>query len=621
VTGTALLGPIARFGLAAFALIALTVAEDARPLRRVSQAKWRRRAINVAFIAVGAASLALLYGPIVLGVEYRARHAGFGLLRSVHLPAWARGALGFVLLDYTLWVWHLLNHRLPLLWRFHAAHHVDLDLDVSTALRFHLGELLLSLPFRALQVAVIGVDAPVLLAWETVLIVATEFHHSNLRLPRRFEHALRLLLVTPPMHGIHHSIVAGEVNSNFGTLFTVWDRLHHTLVQDVPQEQIVIGLAEYGTPRGWASLPRWHSRSLRASDPDLSTRRQRASAIPDLPGQLAERTSPPGFAGPSCLGNRRFRERIAEVYASRAFDDPAVEYVNDAIHFGDHPRVVGDDQDCGLPLGAQLAQETHDAQSALGVEGGSRFVGEQHLRLIRQRPGDGDPLLLSSGKLVRPVLGAIGDPEIVEKLHRTARRLAAADPHQIEREHHVLPRREKRNQVRKLENEPDLLPSQALQIPPPASMDVVTVEHDAALGRLGDEPEDGEESRLSRAARSHDREQLAAPHCEADPLERLDAGGAFAEDLDQVCGLDDEPPCALAVHVPSTLRASTLMARRIARRLLRIAIAEITTTICTMSPEVAWTRRGKYGSLAFSSNPPTTVPTAPISTACCRIML
>lgn len=248
MTGADLLGTTSRFGLGVAALIALTLAEDARPLRRVTQPKWRRRAINLAFIALGGATLALLYGPIVLGVGETARGSGFGLLRWLHLPAWVRGALGFVLLDYTLWLWHLVNHRLPLLWRFHAAHHLDLDLDASTALRFHPGELLLSIPFRAVQVAVIGVDVPVLLGWEAVLLVATEFHHSNLRLPRGVEHALRRLLVTPPMHGIHHSIEPGEVNSNFGTLLTIWDRFHHTLVQDVPQEQIVIGLAEYRDP-------------------------------------------------------------------------------------------------------------------------------------------------------------------------------------------------------------------------------------------------------------------------------------------------------------------------------------------------------------------------------------
>jgi sterol desaturase/sphingolipid hydroxylase (fatty acid hydroxylase superfamily) len=237
-----------RIALGAAAFVVLVAAERWRPLRRVTQSKWRRVAINIAFAAVGGIALALAYGPIVIGTAEQTRRAGLGLLRWVPLPAAAQALLSFVLLDYTLWIWHLLNHRVPLLWRFHAAHHVDLDLDASTALRFHAGELVLSVPFRALQVALIGVDVPILLAWETVLLVATEFHHSNVRLPLRAERALRAVLVTPRMHGIHHSIVPAEVNSNFGTLLTAWDRLHRTFVRGVPQASIVIGLAEHRDP-------------------------------------------------------------------------------------------------------------------------------------------------------------------------------------------------------------------------------------------------------------------------------------------------------------------------------------------------------------------------------------
>ena len=237
-----------RLGLGAVALIALLAGERARPLRLVTQSKWRRVLVNLAFAIVGGGAVALIYGPLVIGLAEQARQAGFGLLRWLHLSAWASALLAFILLDYTLWIWHLLNHRVPLLWRFHAAHHVDLDLDASTALRFHPGELLLSMPFRALQVALIGVDVPVLLAWEAALLVATEFHHSNLRLPLKFERGLRALLVTPRMHGIHHSTVPAEVNSNFGTLLTAWDRLHRTFVHGVRQRDIVIGLAEYRNP-------------------------------------------------------------------------------------------------------------------------------------------------------------------------------------------------------------------------------------------------------------------------------------------------------------------------------------------------------------------------------------
>lgn len=233
-----------RIALGAATFVALLLAERTRPLRRPTQSKRRRVFINFAMGAVGGGALALVYGPAVFGIAHWASAAKFGFLRWVPLPRWLASLVSVILLDYTLWIWHWLNHRLPLLWRFHAAHHADLDLDASTAFRFHLGELLFSVPFRALQVAIIGVEIPVLLFWEAMLLVATEFHHSNARLPNYFERALRVAIITPRMHGIHHSIVPGELNSNFGTLLSGWDRLHRTFLVGISQSQVAIGLAE-----------------------------------------------------------------------------------------------------------------------------------------------------------------------------------------------------------------------------------------------------------------------------------------------------------------------------------------------------------------------------------------
>ena len=113
-------------------------------------------------------------------------------------------------MDYTLYVWHILTHRVPLLWRFHAVHHVDLDLDASTALRFHFGELAVSVPYRAAQIALLGVDAEALSYWQMFLSLSVLFHHSNVRLPREFESVLSWFVVTPRMHGIHHSKSGGS---------------------------------------------------------------------------------------------------------------------------------------------------------------------------------------------------------------------------------------------------------------------------------------------------------------------------------------------------------------------------------------------------------------------------
>jgi sterol desaturase/sphingolipid hydroxylase (fatty acid hydroxylase superfamily) len=135
----------------------------------------------------------------------------------------------------------------PWLWRFHVVHHIDRDLDASTALRFHFAELLVSLPWRAAQVVTIGVSPLAFSAWQTALLVSIMFHHSNLRLPIGVERRLVRFVVTPRMHGIHHSVVRAETDSNWSSGLTFWDRLHGTLRLDVPQDAITIGVPAYRT--------------------------------------------------------------------------------------------------------------------------------------------------------------------------------------------------------------------------------------------------------------------------------------------------------------------------------------------------------------------------------------
>ena len=156
--------------------------------------------------------------------------------------------LGFLLLDYTLYLWHWLNHRAPLLWRFHAVHHVDLDLDTTTGLRFHFGELAMAAGFRAAQVLLLGVDRETLRLWQQMLVLSVVFHHSNLELPIDVEERLTKFVVTPRMHGIHHSTRADETDSNYSSLLSCWDRLHRSLRLDVPHDAVTIGVAGFSAP-------------------------------------------------------------------------------------------------------------------------------------------------------------------------------------------------------------------------------------------------------------------------------------------------------------------------------------------------------------------------------------
>lgn len=150
-----------------------------------------------------------------------------------------------LMLDYSLWIWHWLNHRVDFLWRFHRVHHVDLDLDAATGARFHFGEMSLSTVYRWLQIRVIDPDPRALSIWQTMLLVSIFFHHSNTRLAENADRLLSHVVVTPRMHGIHHSIIARETNSNFASLFTVWDMLHGAFRIDVPQQTITIGVPAY----------------------------------------------------------------------------------------------------------------------------------------------------------------------------------------------------------------------------------------------------------------------------------------------------------------------------------------------------------------------------------------
>jgi sterol desaturase/sphingolipid hydroxylase (fatty acid hydroxylase superfamily) len=223
--------------------------EAVRPLRKRVEAAGRHVFRNLGVGALSFAVLTLLQTPILLPLTEWARQHRIGLLNLVPLPPGISLGLGVLMLDYTLWHWHRINHLWPFLWRFHVVHHIDLDLDASTALRFHFGEMALSVVYRTLQVLIIGPSPLALGLWQLLLSVSILFHHSNLRLPLPLERALVRLVVTPRMHGIHHSIYLGEMNANWSSLFTVWDYLHRTLVLGVPQDEVPIGVATCREPR------------------------------------------------------------------------------------------------------------------------------------------------------------------------------------------------------------------------------------------------------------------------------------------------------------------------------------------------------------------------------------
>ncbi|HXD21140.1 MAG TPA: sterol desaturase family protein [Vicinamibacterales bacterium] len=220
----------------------LYVVERLRPLRSRKEPGPARVGRNLAIGLLAGATTAASEWPVVAPVQRLAERNRLGLLRWLPLPRPLRAILGFLLLDYTLYVWHRWNHRAPFLWKFHAVHHLDLDLDSTTGLRFHFGELTLAAWFRAAQILLIGVDRATLRAWQQLLVLSVVFHHSNLQLPIAIERRLVKIIVTPRMHGIHHSTRGEEVDANYSSLLSAWDRLHRSLKLNVPQKSITIGV-------------------------------------------------------------------------------------------------------------------------------------------------------------------------------------------------------------------------------------------------------------------------------------------------------------------------------------------------------------------------------------------
>lgn len=259
--------------------------ESLLPLRRPTRSRRPRVAVNLLVSAVVFAVGGLVLAPLGRSVAAWASGGAFGLVHLMDLPQPARVAVSVVLMDLTFYYWHAANHRFGLLWRFHNVHHSDPDMDVSTCFRFHWGEMLLSAPFRVVQVALIGVTPLTYALHEFVFQCCTLFHHSNARLPLGLERLLNLCLVTPRMHGVHHSAVAEEGNTNYSVVFPWWDRLHRTLRLNIPQAEVIVGVPAYSRDEDN------HFWRLMAAP---FTRQRPYSLWPD--GSTARREAPPAGA-------------------------------------------------------------------------------------------------------------------------------------------------------------------------------------------------------------------------------------------------------------------------------------------------------------------------------------
>jgi len=220
--------------------------------------KSRRWMTNLAMVVLSSVALRIVFPLAAVGTALWAQANGYGLFPLIGLPLWAAGILAFVVLDFAVWLEHVVSHKWQWLWRIHRMHHADTGFDLTTALRFHPLEIVLSMFWKAAVIIALGVPPVAVLVFEIVLNGAAMFNHANIRLPKPVDAVLRLLIVTPDMHRIHHSTDPRETDSNYGFNLAIWDRLFSTYTETPRRGEtgIEIGLSEWRDSRtaslGWA---------------------------------------------------------------------------------------------------------------------------------------------------------------------------------------------------------------------------------------------------------------------------------------------------------------------------------------------------------------------------------
>jgi sterol desaturase/sphingolipid hydroxylase (fatty acid hydroxylase superfamily) len=230
---------------------AMALWELLAPRRRQLFGRGKRWPSNIGIVVLDTLLVRVLFPTAAVGVALLAEAHGWGLFHALNAPAWLAIVGSVILLDLAIYLQHVLFHAVPMLWRLHRMHHADLEFDVTTGLRFHPIEILLSMGIKLGVVAALGAPAVAVLIFEVLLNATSMFNHGNVRLPKRIDRVLRWIVVTPDMHRVHHSVVPRETNSNFGFNLPWWDRLCGTYRAQpaAGHEGITIGIEQFRDPR------------------------------------------------------------------------------------------------------------------------------------------------------------------------------------------------------------------------------------------------------------------------------------------------------------------------------------------------------------------------------------
>jgi len=228
------------FGLVLFLALELLV-----PYRPSTVSKIRRWVQNLGITFFNSMVLKLCFASLIIASFEYVQKNNIGLLATLSAPRWVKFVATLLVFDLVFYLWHRVNHEIPFFWRFHRVHHSDLNMDVSTATRFHIGELAFSAILKIGLIFLLGPTGLGLVIFESALVLCAQFHHSSLKVTGWFEKLFWTLFVPPSMHRIHHSVIIKQRNTNYGAIFSLWDRVGKTFLRDVDQEKIHIGLGAY----------------------------------------------------------------------------------------------------------------------------------------------------------------------------------------------------------------------------------------------------------------------------------------------------------------------------------------------------------------------------------------
>ena len=231
--------------IAIFLITFFLIWESFSPFFKPPKKRMEHGVKNIFIAIINSVFIVFLFSSLTVITANYTEQNNFGFVHLFHLNELYYSILAFIIMDLWNYTWHRINHRIPFLWRFHRMHHSDPNMDVTTSIRFHFGEIIISSTFRLLIILLVGIPIWVMVFYDTTLLICTIFHHSNIQLPDKVDRFIRALIVSPNMHKVHHSRIKIETDSNYSSFLTIWDRIFGSFRLKDDYSEINFGLDNY----------------------------------------------------------------------------------------------------------------------------------------------------------------------------------------------------------------------------------------------------------------------------------------------------------------------------------------------------------------------------------------